>query len=234
MRERQVIRESYMTGRQKVLGGLVTAFYLLVFPFSALWLQLRIPFWQALPPAETMVLRYCALALLLLVLFWSFFRRDLRTLLARLPDTLVHILTGAALWAVLDLLVRCIPLPVSDPNEETYLAEYLFAPGATLLILLLLMPLVEELVFRGFLFGTLREKSRPLAYLVTASGYALYCVWQFAFAYGAVDLRYLSLALRYLPAGLLLGWCYEKSGSVWAALLLHTAINGLTLLRILS
>ena len=46
------------------------------------------------------------------------------------------------------------------------------------------------------------------------------------------DLRYLLLAVRYLPAGLALSWCYDWGSSLWSAVLLHMAINGLTLLRV--
>ena len=51
---------------------------------------------------------------------------------------------------------------------------------------------------------------------------------------GGIGLRYLLLAVQYLPAGILLAWCYERGGSLWSAVLLHMAINGLTLLRIVA
>ena len=46
-----------------------------------------------------------------------------------------------------------------------------------------------------------------------------------------MDLRYLLLAGRYLPMALALSWCYDAGSSVWTAVLLHMAVNGLALLR---
>ena len=73
-----------------------------------------------------------------------------------------------------------------------------------------------------------------VAYVVSGGGFALYCVWQLVFSYGRVDLRYLLLAMRWLPAGLALTWCCDRSRSVWAAVLLHGTIDGVVLLRTLS
>ena len=36
--------------------------------------------------------------------------------------------------------------------------------------------------------------------------------------------------LSYLPAGYVLAWSYERSGSIWTPIFLHTAINAVTLL----
>ena len=62
--------------------------------------------------------------------------------------------------------------------------------------------------------------------------FLLYSVWTFAVAYG--DARYLLLAVRYLPAGLALTWCYERGGSIWSAFVLHALINGWALISALS
>ena len=35
-------------------------------------------------------------------------------------------------------------------------------------------------------------------------------------------------AVAYLPAGIALGWTYEKSNTIWAPILLHMAINGIS------
>ena len=127
-------------------------------------------------------------------------------------------------------LVRLIPLPVQNPNFISYPEQYAFAPAATVLILVVLMPLVEEPLFRGLLFGAARGYSRWLAYVLSAAGYAFYCAVQFVYAYGALDLRYLLLAIQYAPMALALTWCYDRGGSIWSAIALHAVLNGFTLL----
>ena len=35
-------------------------------------------------------------------------------------------------------------------------------------------------------------------------------------------------ALAYVPAGIALGWTYEKSNTIWGPILLHMAINAIS------
>ena len=97
------------------------------------------------------------------------------------------------------------------------------------MILVVLMPMVEEVLFRGMLFGNARRYSRVFAYVLAVPVYAVYCVWQFVYAYGVIDWWYLLLAIQYLPMSLALCWCYERSESIWSAIFLHMAINGVML-----
>ena len=76
-----------------------------------------------------------------------------------------------------------------------------------MVILVVLMPVVEETLFRGLLFGSSRRYSRVLGYVLSTLVYAVYCVWQFVFTYGQVDFRYLLLLVQYLPMSLALTWC---------------------------
>ena len=82
-------------------------------------------------------------------------------------------------------------------------------------------------------FGTSRRYSRILGYLLSTLVYALYCVWQFVYAYGTVDFRYLLLMVEYLPMSLALTWCYDNGGSIWSPIALHMVINTVTLVRAL-
>ena len=118
---------------------------------------------------------------------------------------------------------------MENPNTYNYAEEYLLSPAATVAIVVVLMPIVEEVLFRGLLFGALRGYSRPLAWAASVLAYCLYCVWQFVFSSVGIDPRYLLLALQYVPMAAALTWCYDRGGSVWSAVLLHMAVNGFTL-----
>ena len=83
--------------------------------------------------------------------------------------------------------------------------------------------------FRGLLFGGLRRYSRPMAFAVSTLGYALFCAVPFVFQPEGADLRYLLLAVQYLPMSLALAWCYDHGGSIWSAVALHMAVNGASL-----
>ena len=80
---------------------------------------------------------------------------------------------------------------------------------------------------RGVAYGTLRGKSVFLAYLVSTVLFAVYHMWSFLLdGYGWTILLYM---LQYVPGGIALAWCYEKSKNIWAPVFLHMAINLITL-----
>ena len=180
--------------------------------------------------AEANVVYYLIIASLTFLVFWSFLKTGFRLLLDWLPENLFAFVTGLVGAEVLSFLVGLIPLPVQNPNLISYPEQYYFAPTATVFILVVLMPLVEEPLFRGLLFGSVRNYSRPLGYVLSVILYSFYCAVQFVYAFGTLDLRYLLLMIQYAPMALALAWCYDRGGSIWSAVALHMAINGFTLL----
>ena len=93
-------------------------------------------------------------------------------------------------------------------------------------IVILLAPFVEEVLFRGLVFGNLKGKSRAAGYLVSCLLFALLHVWQFALV--NQDITYFLLMVQYLVPGLVLAWTYEHSGTLWTAIALHAAANALS------
>ena len=80
----------------------------------------------------------------------------------------------------------------------------------------ILAPLFEEMLFRGYLFGAVRSATgAPLAVLVSAAAFAL-----FHFENGPLFVAFV------LPTGLLLGYAREATGSIALGLLIHAAMNG--------
>ena len=98
-------------------------------------------------------------------------------------------------------------------------------------IVVLLAPFVEETLFRGYLFGNIREFSRPAAYAASSLLFALLHVWQFA----AVNhsWTYLLQMLQYLVPGLVMAWTCERAGSLWGSVLLHGTVNALAVWSVL-
>ena len=89
----------------------------------------------------------------------------------------------------------------------------------------MLAAVVEEALFRGYVFGNLREVSRTAAYLVSCLFFAFIHVFQFVVVNH--DLTYLLLMLQYLAPGLVMAWTYERAGSLWGSILLHGVVNAL-------
>ena len=216
-----------LTRTETARGWVFFALYLLVFPWAMGLVQRA--FQGLLPVAQSSVAYYLLSAALVFLVFWSFLRHGFSLLLDWLPENLFAFATGLAAAGVLHFLVMRIPLPVENPNSLSYPEQFALAPFSTVVILAVLMPVVEETLFRGLLFGATRRYSRALAYVLSTLGFAVYCVWQFVFAYGQVDFRYLLLAVRYLPMSLALTWCYDNGGSIWTPIALHAVINAFAL-----
>ena len=177
--------------------------------------------------AEANVIYYGFLFILALFIFWSFLKEDFIDLMDWLPENLFGLGAGLLFTLALRLLLGLLPLPVSDPISFQYASEFRGAPAPTLVLVLLLIPLVEEVLFRGFLFGQLRGYSRPLAFAVSILFYAMAMVWRYALDFS--DPRYLLLSILYLPLSAGLTWCYDNGGSIWSCVALHAGFNGFLL-----
>lgn len=216
-----------MTDSERRQGLVFLLLYLFVFPYFNGWAQ-RLLFSDAESmPAEANVIYYAFLFILVLLVFGDFLREDFLGLLDWLPENLFGVTVGLVLAGGFRLVFCRLSLPVPDPIPGQYAAEFSAAPGPTLVLLLLLIPVVEEMVYRGVLYGTLRPHSPACAAVASTLLYALANVWRYALE--AEDVRCLLLTLLYLPMGAVLTWVYDNGGSIWACALCHAAINGATL-----
>jgi membrane protease YdiL (CAAX protease family) len=218
-----------MTRSELYRGWVFFALYFLVFPFLMAGVQWVFDenWGLYLSDASASVLYHCFSTVMVLLVFWTFLKHGFSLLLDWLPENAFAFLSGLVVWLLFRFAADQIPLPVENPAFADYAEQFLQSPGATTAILVLLTPLVEEVLFRGLLFGGMRRYSRWLAYGLSVILFALYSVWQFAFVWG--DWRYLLLCVRYIPAGLALTWCYDKGGSIWSAIFLHMTINAIVL-----
>ena len=216
-----------MTDAETRRGLVFFLLYFFLFPYGNAWIQQLIFGDAETPIAEANVIYYGVLFAACLILFWRFLKEDFQSLVDWLPENTAGILLGLAGAGVMNALLRLLTFPVSDPIPAPYAADCGAAPLPTLALLLLLIPLVEETLFRGLLFGQFRGYSRPLAYVITSVFYALAAVWRYALERG--DARYLLLSVVYLPLSIACTWCYDNGGSVWATAFLHAGLNGIIL-----
>lgn len=93
----------------------------------------------------------------------------------------------------------------------------------TFLSLVILPPLAEELVFRGFVFSSLRSRMRFVwATLITS---ILFAIPHLQFGEGAPPLWV--AAIDTLVLSLVLCYVRERTGSLWSSILIHSLKNGL-------
>ena len=155
------------------------------------------------------------------------FREPWRVLKAAFVGFCVYYVSNIALS---NLLLWFSPdfFNVNDQNVQTIVGENYFLSS---LCVVVLVPIVEETLYRGLVFGSIYRKSPWAAYLVSTVAFAAIHVIGYIGSYSPVQL--LLCFLQYLPAGLCLGWAYAKSDCLWASVLMHMTINqiGLSLMR---
>lgn len=221
---------SGMTRPEKILGGVVLAVYLFVLPLAAepLFDMIQTAFSVPLGADLRNAIRYYILFALVMIAFGGYSGRELRTFFDRMPGVLGTVGLGLIafyglneiLWRVL----RFVSVPQANLNDEAILARLGTSPHSTVLIVVFLAPVIEEVLFRGYIFGNLRTYSRAAAYLASSLLFALLHVAPYIG--GNWSLAALLTAAQYLVPALVMAWTFERSGSVWGSILLHCAVNG--------
>lgn len=165
-----------------------------------------------------------------LIAMWKFLRRSYENMLDRLTYSFAMILAAYAVDVLLSLVLQLgmslfgeLPIPNNDAIVDLAGRDY----RRMIAVAVLMAPLVEECLFRGVIFGTLRQKSRFWAYLVSVLLFSLYHVWQYALVYA--DVRFLLSALQYVPVSIALAYCYDRTQSIWPPVFFHMFINALSL-----
>ncbi len=90
-----------------------------------------------------------------------------------------------------------------------------------------LVPPVEECLFRGLIFRNLYGKSRWAAYIVSILAFSVIHIIGYIGRYAPIEL--LMAFLQYLPAGLCLAWAYTKADTIFAPILIHGIINAISI-----
>ena len=129
------------------------------------------------------------------------------------------------MWLIFGVLQACgymqwmESLGAETMQESVKLLQTTEDPAVLWLMALaavLVAPLCEELLFRGYLYPVAKKFTGPW---LAACSSALF----FAAAHGN-----LSALLPLFLFGLLLVWIYEKTGSLWAPIAVHFCFNGAT------
>ena len=199
-------------------------------PFYAVLLALLIDYVSkllglGLTTLQTNLCYFVINTLTVWLIFHRFLLRSFRAI--RFWELVQAVILGFVLYYagsfVLTWLLNLIGLQIPNFNNDA--VQTLISENRIVMLIatVILAPMVEETLFRGLLFGVIRRKSRIAAYAVTILTFALMHVWQYAFANPWQQV--LLSAVPYIPAGIALGWTYEKSNTVWAPIFLHMLVN---------
>ena len=183
-------------------------------------------------PAFANFLYYLCNAGFCLLIFRELLAQSLRQAGSRPLRFLLAALVGFAGFELStelnQLLLRYLAPDFFNVNDASLRGMILEAPALLLLGTVVLAPVAEECLFRGLLFLPLRQKSPWLGYAVSSLCFCAVHVIGYWGAYPAGTL--LLCFFQYLPAGLLLAWALDYSGSLFAPMLIHSAVNLLSFL----
>lgn len=216
------------TSQQSKAEALAALVYLpihvLVAPIILAWLMVS----AGLSVANANFAAYSFAAVYMLITQWSFLRRDFDALCDRPFNTLMQVCICYGLMLCCNFCVNMLfsmILPQENPNSAAIIDMAGNEYNRVFAMSVFLAPIVEELIFRAGIFGTLRRRSRPLAYAVSMLAFALYHIW----SYALIDPIYWIYLLQYLPVSYLLCRCYERTNTIWASMLMHAIINGVSM-----
>lgn len=223
---------AYLSQPELVGGTIFFIIYLLVLPFATApaFRLLSTLLGITISAGLQNTIYYYLVFAVTVILFHGLLGRTSRNLAENLGTAVKVLLAGlVALYGLNELVYRLTHALVGNQtnlNDVSISAQIDAAPRTTLLIVIFLAPFVEEVLFRGLVFGSLRGKSPVVAYLVSCLLFAFLHVWQFVLVNH--DVTYFWLMVQYLVPGLVLAWAYDRSGTLWSAIGLHAVANALS------
>mgnify|MGYP003313756874 CR=1 FL=1 len=220
---------SNLTSQETVSGFVYMAFQFLVLPKFLYWCNGQMA--HALSEAELNFEYYMINFMAMLLIFHDFLGRSFRHAMQHPADFCQAVILGfVAYYACRYVTTWVVQLLVPSFTNYNDAAIAEMRRGNAFLMLIgtvVLVPPFEECMYRGLIFRNLYGKSRWAAYLVSMLVFAIIHIIGYIGQYSALEL--LMAVLQYLPAGLCLGWAYAKGDSIFVSIVIHAAVNYLTI-----
>ena len=211
---------------RETMGGFVyLAFQYLFLPSILAFINSHLA--DPLKEAELNFLFYLINFISILLIFHDFLGRGLTQVTQHPIIFLESVILGFVFyygcnWLTTKLVGLLVP-NFSNYNDEA-IVELLHGNSFLMLIgTVILVPPVEECLFRGLIFRNLYGKSRWAAYIVSILAFAVIHIIGYIGQYSALEL--LMAFAQYLPAGLCLAWAYMRADTIFAPIVIHAAIN---------
>lgn len=217
------------TGQETVGGFVYLAFQMLLLPSFLVWCNAQLD--APLNDAQLNFVFYLINFIAMLLIFHDFLGRSM-TQATRHPAYFCQavILGFVAYFACRYATTRLIRLLVPSFTNYNDSAIAAMNQGNAFLMLVgtvILVPPFEECIYRGLIFRNLYGKNPWAAYIVSMLVFAIIHILGYLGRYSPLEL--LMAVLQYLPAGLCLAWAYIKGGTIFAPIVIHAAINYVTI-----
>ena len=221
------------SGQESLYGGLYLAFQMLFLPSLLFWINDQLP--RAFSETELNFVFYLVNFLAIVLIFRKFLGRNLRQLTQHPIEALQAAILGFvayyACFLLLDRLIRLLVPGYTNYNDASIAALSRGNYALMFLGTVVLVPPVEECLYRGLIFRNLYTSNKWAAYGVSILAFA--CIHILGYIGVYTPLQLLVAVLQYLPAGIWLAWSYKKGNTIFVPISIHAAVNFITIRGIL-
>lgn len=212
--------------RREILWGWgYLAFQYLALPQLLTWLQSVLPF--AVSDAEVNFCYFFLNFIAVIAIFHDFLGKSAAPVRRHPIYFLQAVILGLAAYyagtKLFSLLIHRIAPDFVNVNDASIAGMtkgnfFLMALGVIVLV-----PPVEECLYRGLIFRVVDNTSRLAAYILSVIAFSAIHVLGYL---GTATPGTLALCfIQYIPAGLALAWAYTKADSIYAPIVIHMIVN---------
>ena len=219
-----------MSRREMILGLVYLAVQLLLLPI--LLVAGNALLGNLLSDAQINFVFFAIDFLCVTLIFHKFLLHSAKLALTSLFRCLRSAAIGLMLYWIASTLLGMLILYVypgfSNVNDQSIME--LTKQNQTLMSIgtVFLVPVAEETLYRGVIFGGLYRRNRVIAYLVSTLVFGALHVVGYIGLYEPLHL--IMCFAQYIPAGLCLAYAYVKADTIWAPILMHISINQIGIL----
>lgn len=214
-----------LNNRERYAGWFYLAFQLLVLPEILVLGNYLLP--KPLDATQLNIVLFIINFAAIVGIFHKFLWNGLKVACKNLWRTLKSAFLAFCVYYVSNLLINTLIFRwapwfynVNDQSIGSMAAQSFTLMTVCVVIL---VPVVEETLYRGLLFGRLYARNKYLGYIASVAVFAAIHVIGYVGSYSGAHLAL--CFLQYLPAGFALAWAYEEADSIWAPILMHMTIN---------
>lgn len=213
--KRSEMKKGQLPGVGDVVFLIGITMFLLLYVVTVI--QLKVGFWGVLASPITFLS-------VPLIYAW-YMKADMKKLFSIKCPGILQLLSSFVIWIGGYLLIIVVSVGLSfvfqesASNVEETFGEFLKQPLIALIFVIAIMPAIaEEITFRGFLYGSIRDKTKMLTAMLIVS--AIFGIYHMSL------IKFFSTGLL----GLMLVYVVEKTGSIFCSMFIHFCNNLMSVL----
>ena len=218
-----------MSKPQRIAGLIYLPFHILILPLFINMLAEYLP--GGLSDTAANAVYYGLSFTFCIICMWKYLRIAFDFLLDNVATNITAMLFGGVSYLLLNYLASGVLFAILGDEQVASNNELISSLAdessrAVLALTVFVAPIVEEVLFRGVVFGSLAPKHRRMAFVASIALFAFYNVWQLVLS--TMDPKMFVYMIMSIPMGYALAWAYEKTNCLWVPIFLHMLINVLT------